>query len=141
MRLRQRIEEERRIVVLREVPGVPREPPGEQFELVYFVRARRLRVYLLHEQDIRPLLAELGAYLHDVRRDALFAPAPRLRPAVHEEAVVVLVRAEAYVPRDYLILAAGQRRGAVLDGAGDLELDVVGQAVVGYEDVDDVGDR
>jgi len=97
----QRVHKVRRVVVLGEHAALVEQRRVQRLPLVQLVRAGRPDVHLLQQVEVRlPLLQERRDALH-VGRDALPAPRTGLRAAVHEEAVVRLIRTKADVIGDH----------------------------------------
>ena len=112
--LRQRVQQVGRVVVLAEHAALVKQGGVQRLPLVHMVAAGGVRVHLLQEIEIRVLLLEIPGDGVHVGRQALLRPGAGLRAAVHEEAVVLLVGAEADIPRHHRVrLPRRQRRRGV----------------------------
>ena len=71
---------------------------AQKVRLVHMIRPRGIKIDLLQKRDVRVQRFDHRADLVEILKQALLGPCPRFRAAVHEEAVIVLIRAEADVP-------------------------------------------
>lgn len=74
------------------------------------VAAGGVPVHLLDEIEVCVLLGQEGSDVPYVGRQALLGPGPGFRSAVHEKAVVRLIRAEANVVGQQMVFTSGLSR-------------------------------
>lgn len=79
--------------------------------LVDVVRPRRIKIDFLQKIDVGGLVEQDVGDLRKVGLQPILAPRPRFRASVHEEAIVVLIRAKSDVPRQYAVFLPGLRDG------------------------------
>ena len=134
VRLRQRIEQKRRIIVHRVELAEIRLRLIQIRPLVDVIGARRIKIDFLQKIDVGGLVEQDIGDLRKVGLQPILAPCPRFRAAVHEEAVVVLIRAKSDVPRQYAVILPGLRDGLRLLLV-DVERLVVRDAVIVEEHI------
>ena len=82
---------------------------AQELHLIDMIGARGVKVYLLQQQQIRLKRLNHHGDLVKIFPQTLLRPRPRLGSAVHEEAVIVLIRTEADVPADKCVAFSGLR--------------------------------
>ena len=140
VRLQKRVEQERGIIVDGEDTVIIRLRGIQILALVHVIRARGIKIDLLQEIDVGVLALQAGLDLREILAQPLFAPRPRLRPAVHEEAVIVFIRPKTEVPRHGVVDGSGLRFRLRLCGL-HLQGLIVRDAVIGDENVGDIAER
>ena len=114
MGLEQRIHEIGGVVVLAVHPAHAGQRLGEVGALVHLIGTGGAGVHLLQQIKVGILLLQEGTDRRKVLGQALLAPCTRLGAAVHEEAVIGLVGAEADVIGDHGIDGAALRGVCVM---------------------------
>ena len=97
MGLVQRVEQIRRVVVLRPDITQPRQLRRQHGDLIHVVTAGGVPVHLLQQVQVGILLLQKRPDALDIGGKPLLRPRTGLRTAVHEEAVIVLISAEANI--------------------------------------------
>ena len=131
------IEEEGGVVVLGVDAGPVRQSGAEDGALVKVVGSGSVHVHLLQEIEVGVLLLEQGGDLVEILLQTLLGPGPGLGAAVHEEAVVVLIGAEADVVAEGPVGPAGAEGFG--DGVFHCEGLVVRDTVVSQKDIGHIG--
>ena len=139
MRLQKRVEQERGIIVDGERAVIIRLRGIQVLTLVHVIRARGIKIDLLQEIDVSVLGPQPGLDLREIFAQPLLAPRPRLRPTVHEEAVIILIGAEAEVPRHCAVDRSGLRFRLRLRGLY-LQRLIVRDAVIGNQYVGNIAE-
>ncbi len=103
----QGIHQEGGVVVLGPGPVILRQGLPQQGGLVHMIAAGGIPVHLLDEIEVRMLLGQERPDVSYVVRQPLLGPGPGLRSAVHKEAVIRLIGAEADVIGQQVIFPAG----------------------------------
>ena len=135
--LRQRPEQEGGVVVLPPDGAEVRQRLPQQGGFIAVIAAGGAGVHLLHKVEIGVLLLQHLRNVGEVGVQPLLRPRPGLRAAVHEEAVIRLIGAEADVIGHHGVggVRADGSGGAALRRKGEVVLD----AVVGEEHIGHIG--
>ena len=103
------------MVVHRKRCALFRKRRFRHFALVHMVAARRVRVQLLQQQKIRIQRLQPLEHAGNILDHGLLRTRARFRSSVHEERIIVAVRAESEVPgRNGIFLVHIRRAGRML---------------------------